>query len=218
MRPGRGRGRFLQAPNRVQPLSGSTLTSVAIALVLFLQTTPAAADRVHLTPEVVKRTEKAPPSRIPSGESRPPKPLQSARRAHTCAPADRVAWRLRPGPRRPDAQWTEGCPRPATAGPDPEGAPRGRLPSNLRALWGRGRPGCSQLGRTPECPLVPPGADLSRASGLLAASARSPPGPWVLLTRTSEVPGGPDTWTLQEPAREVPFPRRRTMASLVCRL
>jgi hypothetical protein len=47
-------------------------TSVAISLVLFLQITPAAIDRVHLTPNVVKRKrrkEKTPPSLIRFGKS-----------------------------------------------------------------------------------------------------------------------------------------------------
>lgn len=73
-RSGKGAGGSSQGPQTcLWPFSGSALTRAAIPLGLFLQKTPAAADQVHLTPDVVKRKrkrkEKTPPFLIPFGKS-----------------------------------------------------------------------------------------------------------------------------------------------------
>lgn len=72
--PGRGAGGRSQGPQAcLWPFPGSALTRAALPLGLVLRKTPAAADQVHLTPDVVKRKrkrkEKTPPSLIPFGKS-----------------------------------------------------------------------------------------------------------------------------------------------------
>lgn len=67
-----GLWRFVPGPAGLfKYLSTISLTWAAISLGIFLQNTPAAADQVHLTPDVVnrKRKEKTPPSLIPFGKS-----------------------------------------------------------------------------------------------------------------------------------------------------